>query len=91
MKKLIAIGSIALISSAPQAWGYTTPIENQTTETINNAIWNLGAEDLHVGSSTFGNAMVVTNGGGVQNFKGFIGNGTGASNNLAEVVGPGSY
>jgi T5SS/PEP-CTERM-associated repeat protein len=68
-------------------WVPPNPIDYQRTETIDNDTWNLLSDDLYVGSITHGNAMIVINGGLVQNDRGFIGYESSADNNTVTVDG----
>jgi T5SS/PEP-CTERM-associated repeat protein len=66
------------------------PIDNQRTERIDDCTWDVRPDDLYVGSITYGNAMIVTNNGLVQDDRGLIGYGSGASNNSVTVSGTNS-
>ena len=89
MKKLIAISILTLIASATQSQGYDNPIDDQNTETVTN-LWDLVSDHLYVGSNTWGNAMIVTNEGSVQNFDGIIGYESNAVNNAVLITGSNS-
>jgi T5SS/PEP-CTERM-associated repeat protein len=54
------------------------------------SVWNLGGNDLVVGSAGIGNALVVTNGGQVLGRSGYIGWDGAATNNSALVSGAGA-
>jgi T5SS/PEP-CTERM-associated repeat protein len=64
---------------------------NSQTITINGVSSNwAGFADYIVGSNTFGDVLLIENGGVLSNFDGVIGDLSGASNNTAIVTGSGS-
>lgn len=88
---LIALASLVLIMNARLSHGYTNPIEDQTTEIIYNDSWILSPSNaLYVGDNTWGNSMMITNAGYVEDGGGYIGMRTDAYSNSVVVNGNGS-
>jgi len=90
MKKLFVCLFFQAVLLVPAVWGYTNPIENQSTETIDADTWDIGITNLWIGSNTFGNAMIVTNIGQVENAVAYVGYSSSADNNTVMITGNGS-
>lgn len=91
MKIMRGLCVCLLLCSAITAWGYTNPIDNQTTETVTN-FWDMGSENLQVGLTTDRNTLIITNGGHVISGGGTLGwdHVSGSHNNQITVTGTGS-
>ena len=90
MKKTLTMLAVLTLSTY-SALSYTNPIENQTSEIIDHSSWILPPSNtLFIGGSTWGNSMIVTNAGYVENGSGYIGAEAGADSNSVIVTGTGS-
>ena len=90
MKKFFFVmltGFIVFLSQVQAS--VTNRIENQSTVTITNA-WNLGTDTLFIGEMTFGNSLIVEQGGSVTSGYGVIGYDPGAFSNSVVIRGTNS-
>ncbi len=85
---IIAPGTV---TNAHGFLGHTNPLSgnNKVTVQNTNAVWrNLG--DLFIGTNSYANSLVISNGGRVFNTNAFLGYNAQATNNQATVTGAGS-
>jgi T5SS/PEP-CTERM-associated repeat protein len=88
MRRLVTLSIIVFLAGATLSWGYS--LEGQTSTNIDAVSWNVLPDDLYAGYSTFGNSIVITNGGSVVNDEGCIGYDSSATSNMVWVTGSGS-
>ncbi len=88
MRRSITISIIALLAGAGLSWGY--PLDGQVSTNIDALSWNILPDDLYAGSNTYGNSIIITNGGSVVNEQGCIGYESSATGNTVWVTGSGS-
>ncbi|MCF7848391.1 MAG: PEP-CTERM sorting domain-containing protein [Kiritimatiellales bacterium] len=83
--------ALMFIFSVVSVQGYDNPVENQSTQTVNGSLWDVGVTDIHVGLNTAGNMLVVRNSGIIAHDSSIIvGDALSASNNTMRIADPGS-
>lgn len=88
MKGACFIG-VLILGVSTSAFGYSSPIENQTTEVVSST-WVIST-NLYVGRATGGNGLVITNGGTVAtDHYTYMGQDSTADSNTLIIHGAGS-
>jgi T5SS/PEP-CTERM-associated repeat protein len=89
MNRTIGCFAASLLVVCASAFGYSNPIEGGATETVTN-VWNVPLPWLIVGGNSASNALIVSDGGEVNDAIGYIGNAVTSTDNSALVTGDGS-
>lgn len=70
--------------------GMTNELDDTQTLLLTGGTWNVGTNELHVGSGSSANQLWVTDGGTLTSTAAVIGSGSGAANNLVVLSDAGS-